>query len=83
MMFAYIWDVAVGWGIVGGGGAERGIWHMFCARLCGAHPLVPRIGEKGQQTGDFRGFGHPGGIGGKQERNCLEQNLLFVHLCAV
>jgi hypothetical protein len=47
-------------------------------------PVIPRIGVKGHQACDFRGFRSPGSAwrNGKQERIFLAQNLLFVNLCA-
>ena len=84
-----MWDhVAVGVGrrvVQGGLGIDRDMWRgVFCARRWRVLPVIPRIGVKGHQACDFRGFRSPGSAwrNGKQERNFLAQNLLFVHLCA-
>ena len=84
-----MWDrVAVGVGrrvVQGGLGIDRGMWRgVFYARRWRVLPVIPRIGVKGHQACDFRGFRSPGSAwrNGKQERIFLAQNLLFVNLCA-
>ena len=49
----------------------RGGWRLvYCVRWVRVLPVVPRIGVKGHQAGDLRGFTSPGSAwdGGKQER---------------
>jgi hypothetical protein len=83
------WVVAFGMGmrvVQGGLGIDRGMWRggVFWARRCRVLPIIPQLGVKGHQACDFRGFRSPGSAwrNGKQERNFLAQNLLFVHLFA-
>ncbi len=70
--------VEVGWRFVQGGlSSNRGMWRkVFCARRFRALPVIPRIGVKGHQAGELRGFHSPGSAwrNGKQERIFLAQN---------
>jgi hypothetical protein len=63
--------VEVGWRFVQGGlSSNRGMWRkVFCARRFRALPVIPRIGVKGHQAGELRGFHSPGSAwDGRQTR---------------
>ena len=63
--------VKVGWLSEERGLCFRGGWRLlYCARRVRVLPVVPRIGVKGHQAGDLRGFASPGSAWdeGKQER---------------
>ena len=63
--------VEVGWRFVQGGlSSNRGMWRkVFRARRFRALPVIPRIGVKGHQAGELRGFHSPGSAwDGRQTR---------------
>jgi hypothetical protein len=73
--------VSLGWG--GGQAALSGA--RYSAR-CGVvlFPWSRSLGRRGIRLAISAGLasrGRPGIIGGKQERDFLAQNLLFMHLC--
>ena len=70
------------WERDGGLTAVFGAW-FFTRGGVKFFPWSRILGRRGIRLAISAGLGARGrpGIEGKQERNCLEQNLLFVHLC--